>query len=111
MAATPIVLNTITRSGIVNATPLACDNVNGNVLLGNGGGVFLELKNTDASPHTVTVAIPGSFDGVAHSGKPCVIPANATWKFGPWGNTTYGQSLTFTADSALVQYAAYQLGT
>jgi len=95
----------------VNTTPLACDNVNGNVVNGNGGGVFLEFKNTDTVSHTVTVAIPGTFDGVAHSGKPCVIPASVTWKFGPFGNATYGQNLTFTADSALVQYAAYQLGT
>lgn len=111
MSATAIALNTITRSGIANVTPLACDNVNGNILNGNTGGVFFEFKNTDAAPHTVNITIPGAFDGVNHPLKPCVIPANVTWKFGPWGSATYGTGLTFTADSALVQYVAYQLGT
>lgn len=111
MSATPIALVTVTRAGVVNTTPLACDAANGNVLVNNPGGVLLEFKNTDASSHTVNFTQVGTDDGVTKPMKPCVIPANATWKFAPWPVTIYGTSLTFQADSALVQYSAYQLGT
>lgn len=45
-----------------------------------GDGVFLEVNNGDASPKTVTVATPGTVDGLAIADRAVTIPAGERWK-------------------------------
>lgn len=115
MSATPVAVNTITRTGIATVAPAACDAVNGNVVNANTGLVWLEFTNSDTSSHTVTVTQPGTVDTVASPGRVLTIPASTTAanakRHGGWPEPVYGGTIQFLANSALVSVAAYQLGT
>ncbi|WP_031165954.1 hypothetical protein [Streptosporangium roseum] len=45
-----------------------------------GDGVFLEVFNSDASSKTVTIATPGTVDGLAIADRAITIPAGERWK-------------------------------
>jgi len=45
-----------------------------------GDGVWLEVNNGDASAKTVTIATPGTMEGLAVADRVCVIPAGERWK-------------------------------
>lgn len=45
-----------------------------------GDGVFLEVLNGDASSKTVTLATPGTVDGLAIADRAVIIPAGERWK-------------------------------
>lgn len=109
MTQTPVNVVTVTRSGVTATTPTPCDAVNGNSLAGNNNLTWLEFTNSDTASHTVTIA-QGAQDAVASPGKVLTIPATTTKLYGYWPSGTYGNTLTFTVDSALVKVAAYQLG-
>lgn len=40
-----------------------------------GAGVLLHVKNTDAASHTVTLATPGTVDGLAVADRAVTVPA------------------------------------
>ncbi|WAZ20167.1 hypothetical protein STRCI_001266 [Streptomyces cinnabarinus] len=44
-----------------------------------GAGVLLAIKNADASPHTVTIATPGTVEGLAIADRPVTVPAGQTY--------------------------------
>jgi hypothetical protein len=44
-----------------------------------GAGIFLAVKNADASPHTVTLATPGTVDGLAIADRAVTVPAGQTF--------------------------------
>jgi hypothetical protein len=45
-----------------------------------GPGVFLEVANGAGSPVTVTLATPGTVDGLAIADRAVAVPAGETWK-------------------------------
>lgn len=44
-----------------------------------GAGVLLAVKNADASSHTVTIATPETFDGLALADRTMAVPAGQTF--------------------------------
>ncbi|MFE6362975.1 hypothetical protein ACFVP3_23625 [Streptomyces sp. NPDC057806] len=44
-----------------------------------GAGIFLAVKNGDASPHTVTLVTPGTVDGLAIADRAVPVPAGQTY--------------------------------
>lgn len=56
----------------------------------NDGHVWLEVKNTGGSPVTVTVATPGSVDGLAIADLAVTVPATTGDRIiGPFPPVTY----------------------
>lgn len=109
MTQTPVPVTAVSRQGVVTVVPVACDAVNGNSVYPNNSLTWLEFTNSDgAASHTVTIGMAAQ-DGVASPGRPLVLAANATKRFGAFPTPVYGQTLTFTVDSALVKVAAYML--
>jgi hypothetical protein len=45
-----------------------------------GDGIFLEVDNADAAPTTVTLATPGTYDGLALEDRAVTVPAGERWK-------------------------------
>jgi hypothetical protein len=111
MPAVVVPVHTITRAGTALATPAACDSVNGNVITANSGMVFLELQNTDTAGHTVDVSFVGVLDGQVLGGRTIELAASAHGFYGGWPVNTYGSTVNFKADNALVKAAAYQVTT
>jgi hypothetical protein len=109
-APTAIILTTVSRAGTASHTPDACDATNGNSVT-NGPTMTLEFTNTDTASHTVVIAQPGTRDGVASPGRSYTIPASTTIpvRVGYLPSSIYGNTVTFTANSAMVKVAAYQL--
>ncbi|MFF0597922.1 hypothetical protein [Streptomyces antibioticus] len=44
-----------------------------------GAGVFLAVKNGDSESHTVTLATPGTVDGLAIADRTVTVPASQTF--------------------------------
>ncbi|SMF86124.1 hypothetical protein [Streptomyces sp. Amel2xC10] len=44
-----------------------------------GAGVFLAVKNADSGSHTVTIATPGTVDGLAIADRAVAVPAGQTF--------------------------------
>ena len=86
MARTEIVKQTTVRSGaalslaVVDATA----SPNG-MFYRSDGSELVVIKNADASPHTMTVAIPVTVDGQTVAAKTVTIAAGATVVAGPYG--------------------------
>jgi hypothetical protein len=55
----------------------------------NNGQCFVHVKNSDASPHTVTVATSRTVDGLAVANRDVVIPAGEERFIGPLSVSTY----------------------
>lgn len=45
-----------------------------------GPGIFLEVANGSGSPVTVTLATPGTVEGLAIDDREVAVPAGETWK-------------------------------
>lgn len=108
MAATPVTVTTITRTGIAPAAFVNSDNVNGNSVA-NDGRTWIEVSNTDTGPHTVAVTVAREVDGqtvtpVSHS-----VVAGAQLRLGPFPIEDYGNVVTVTTNAALLKIAAYNL--
>ena len=101
---------TIVSAGL-NATYAAAD-VAGDEF-SNAGKQFINIKNGDASPHTVTIATPRTIDGLAVADRDVVIPAGEERIIGPLSVTTYNDvaglvQLTYDAVTS-VSLAVLQL--
>lgn len=68
-------------------------NASGGQMFANNSRRVLRVKNGSASSITVTVGIPGMFDGVGvvNGGKQITVPASGDMLIGPFGSTTYNQ--------------------
>lgn len=110
MAATPLVVTSVSRDGVDPVAEVAADTVNGNSVA-NDGRTWVEVSNTDgAAQHTVTFAIPGTVDSQPIGDRAEVLPASMTGRrFGPFPTSIYGLTLGVTADDAQVTLAAYRL--
>lgn len=109
MAATPIAVTQVSRSGTAAVAGTAADAVNGNSIQ-NDGKVWLELANTSGSgSHTLTIAVAEAGpDGNAVSSKVITIPANGSYRTDCWPPSIYGSSLQLTVDNAAVTISAYR---
>jgi|SRR5882724_5714958 len=108
MAATPLTVTTVDRSGtVVDAPGSFVDNVNGNSFT-SGPNTWIELLGATATD-TLTFAIPGSVDGQTISGKAIPVGSTADLKVGPWPPSIYGPTVTFTSSNANAKVAVYNL--
>lgn len=91
MARTAITPQQIARTGLASAlaTP---DQANGNTFA-NDGQCFLYVKNAAGSPITVTIATPGTVDGLAIADLTVSVPATTGERMiGPFPPGIYNQS-------------------
>lgn len=63
----------VPHGGLVNVTP--DDAAAGGDQCATGSGVLLHVANGDASSHTVTLATPGTVDGLAVADRTVSVPA------------------------------------
>ena len=100
MSLTTLAVQQIVRTGLTPA--LAAANADGSYVP-NDGRMYLQVKNTNGSPVTVTVDTPGTVDGLAVADLPVVVPATTgDKKIGPFPPDTYNQpdgtiKVTFSA--------------
>ncbi|MBN9393437.1 MAG: hypothetical protein J0I20_35730 [Chloroflexi bacterium] len=90
MARTARAVQQVTRSGLA-ATYSAPDASNGETIP-NDGKTILHIKNTNGTPLTVTIATPGTVDGLAVADRTVTVPATTGDRFiGPFPTGTYNQ--------------------
>lgn len=105
MAFTNIATSPIVQSGLTFAT-VACDATNGNVV-DVGWRVFLYLENTGGSSATVTIAVPGTQDGLTIGPRAITLAAGAKRLVGPLAPNLYSQPYgTTDAGRAHITYSA-----
>lgn len=111
MPATAITVNKVTAAGTPGVAGVAADTVNGNSVQNNGLTTWIEVTNTDASIHHITIQPTREVAGYSVTPPPIAIPANTTVpvKFGPFSAADYSSALQVTADSALIHLAAYAI--
>jgi hypothetical protein len=94
MARTTLTVTEVTRVGQDIAT-LGAANADGHSVA-NGGDVWLEVDNADASPHTVTITTPRTVDGQDVAEYTQVVAAGERMIFGPFPTTTFNDQSTGT---------------
>lgn len=105
----PVTTLTGAVAGIPEATPVACDVANGNVISNLSEHMWLEVSNSVASPGTINLVTPGDVQGRAVADDTVTIPASATRRrLGPFAKAVYGNSLQFTGSATTLTVAAYQ---
>lgn len=116
MARTALTVNTISRTGVDSADTLAAANADGHYVQ-NGGDVFLEVLNANASTCTVTVQTPRTIDGLAVAEMTVDVAQNERMLIGPFPPLTFNQTGTnagciYVDFSAVtdVTIAAWRLG-
>lgn len=111
MTAIPITVNQVTAAGTAGSAGVAADTVNGNTVANNGLSTWIEVTNSDASVHHITIQPTRQVAGYSVVPTPINIPANTTVpiKFGPFSAADYSSQLEVTADSALIHLAAYSI--
>ena len=80
----------IDRDGVV-PTYVACD-VGGDEFVNEGRLTFVYVKNTDASPRTVTFVTQKTVDGEAVDDKDVVVAPTSEEPIGPWPASIYNDS-------------------
>jgi hypothetical protein len=93
MARTALTVSTISRSGVDSADTLEAANADGEMFY-NGGDVFLEVLNTNASTCTVTVVTPRTIDGLAVADVTVEVDENERMFIGPFPPSTFNQTST-----------------
>lgn len=89
MPRTSLSIQPTTRDGLA-ATYSAADAASGNDFA-NSGAEFLHVKNTGASPVTLTIPTSITIDGLAVTDRTVTIPATTGDLFiGPFDNSFYG---------------------
>jgi hypothetical protein len=110
MAATPIVVNTISRAGAAPVAEAAGDNTNGNSFP-NNGATWIEATNGGGSAATLTVAYANKVDGQTVPAKSFPLAASAKTRIGPFPAALFGNTVVVTPSAASVTLVAYQLGS
>lgn len=91
MPRTTLAIQPTTRDGLA-AVYSAADAANGNEFP-NTGSEVIHVKNTSASPVTLTIPTPLVIDGLAVADRTVTIPATSGDLFiGPFDNAFYGAS-------------------
>jgi hypothetical protein len=109
MPTTAVTVNNLDhKTAIVEPTPVACDNVNGNRAI-NGGTLILEF--TSSAGGTVTVSFPASsyVDGQAPASVVYTFTGAQTRVAGGFPVAYYGGEVTFTASVGTITVIAYQV--
>lgn len=105
MAFTNIATQALTQAGLTLSTT-AADATNGNVV-DVGWRTFLYLENTGGSSATVTIAVPGTQDGMTIGPRAITLAAGAKKLVGPLSPTNYGQPYgSANAGRAQITYSA-----
>lgn len=99
-------VNTITRTGIANATPVTGDATNNHTVV-NDGRSWIEVENTGASSRNLTVHITKLVDGQTPAAKVYSISAGAKRRIGPFPVDMYSSALSVDVAHAELVLAAY----
>jgi hypothetical protein len=78
---------TISRAGL---DPTYATAAGGGDTVRVGPNLFLHVKNGDASPHTVTVVTPNTYEGLAVADLAVTVPATDERMIGPIGDVFRG---------------------
>lgn len=91
MARTALTVQEIARTGLTPSFSAA--NADGHSINNTGGRMFVEVKNTDASPITVTVLFGKTIDGQdTGAGREVTVAASGDKMIGPFPTDDYNQS-------------------
>lgn len=106
MARGILALQEIVRTGIT-PTLTAGDATNHHYFDNRSQDVYIQVKNGDASPITVTINTPGLIDGMAIPDLVVTVPATTGDKLiGPFRNDLYGQAEQALSKAVLVDLSA-----
>lgn len=106
--ATALTPTSLSRTALTTlATPAAGD-VTGNTFP-NGGSTFLHVKNTGATPRTLSVAFGRTVDGQTVAPRSITVPATSDGLYRVGGVSDYGAVVTVTPSHADVALHVYQL--
>lgn len=108
MARTLMNVTTLNRDGLAPVAGTAVDTANGNYLV-NDGSTWLEVNNSDAAVHTLTVHLATVVDGQPVTDRTYSVAAGATLMVGPFPTREYGGHLQFDGDSNLLTVSPYRL--
>jgi hypothetical protein len=109
VAATPLTVQTITRSGLVPVAQVNGDNVNGNTWA-NSGTQWLHVTNTGGSSATLTIAYPNPVDGQTVPARSYSMLAAGELRVGPFDPALFGTSPVITPSASTVKISVFQLG-
>lgn len=111
MAATAHTATTLghTTAATFPTSPGAAANATDGDTFPNGGSSILVMNNTDASSHTVEVALSATVDGLAVTPRSFTVPASTVQLVKLGSVADYGSTVKVTADSNLVKLAVYAL--
>lgn len=103
---------TIERSGVSAAAQVTGDPTEGHKIESNTGRSFIEVENTDASAHTVTVVTSATVDDLDVADRTVSVPAGQKRYIGPFPITTYNQtdgSVNIDVDDATLLLRAFKI--
>ena len=99
MARVEIPVTTILTTGVTQPSQVTANMSLGNYIAANDGRIFLEAKNDDASPQTVTVVTQFVKDGFTLSDNIVSILAGGTKLLGPFPDYLFNKAdLTVEVD-------------
>lgn len=108
MARTAIPVTAITRAGVADTDPTPGDAVNGNSVA-NDGRTWVEVTNTGAASHTLTVHITAGVDGQPVTPRTYTIAAAGTLRVGTLPVDIYGSTLQIDVDNAELELTPYRI--
>lgn len=101
-----LTLQEIVRTGVTPAL-VAGVSADGHYFDNRSQDVYIQVKNGDGSPITVTINTPGLIDGMAIPDLEVVVPATTGDKLiGPFRNDLYGQAEQALSKAVLVDLSA-----
>ena len=111
MSLTTLTVQEIVRTGL--SPTLGAANTDGSYVP-NNGRVFLDVRNVNAAARNVTIATPGTVDGLAVADRTVNVAIGSVTPqqklIGPFPPETYGATLTVTFDAVVdLTIAAIQL--
>lgn len=108
MAATPLSVTSIARTGITDT--LTAANVDGHTIA-NNGTMWFEVLNGSGGSIDVIVGPSDTVDGLAVTPRTVAVAAAARKKFGPYPKAHYGSTVTVTFSAVTtVTVGAFNLG-
>ncbi len=101
----------LTTQSVSRAVPLSgrtfASCTSGGDTFSAGDEVYLEVKNADSGSHTVTVATPGTVEGIAESGFQFTVPATTgNVLVGPFPVHLFGVTASVTYSAVTSQTIA-----
>jgi len=93
MPTTVLAVQPIVRAGLKPVMTAA--NADGHTVVNDGKKTFIHVDNA-GTEITVTLATPGTVDGLTISDREVVVPAGESRMIGPFPTAYYGSTLTVT---------------